>query len=229
MNSAFFMDFSATNPENTRGVKNIIFDFGGVIINIDYHLTALAFGKLGIDNFDQLFSQATQSDLFNNLETGAIPLSDFRNELRKIINLDITDEQLDNAWNAMLLDYPKHRLDFLLKIKKQYRTFLLSNTNKIHQDCYYASLYKQHGIVGLNNHFEKLYFSHEVGLRKPDAAIYQLVLDQNNLKPEETLFIDDSAQNLAIPQSLGIQVYHLTNGEDVVDFAKKYLEYSPIK
>ena len=219
------MDFSATNLVNTSGVKNIIFDFGGVIININYHLTSQAFEKLGVRNFDTLFSQAAQSHLFDSIETGTISPANFRNQLRRIINLDITDEQLDNAWNAMLLDYPMHRLNFLLEIKKRYRTFLLSNTNKIHQDCYYASLYKQHGIVGLNNHFEKLYFSHEVGLRKPDPAIYKLVLDQNNLKPEETLFIDDSVQNLAIPQSLGIQVYHLANGEDVVDFAKKHLEY----
>lgn len=225
MYSSIFMDFSATKPVNTKAIKNIIFDFGGVIINIDYHLTAKAFEKLGITNFKNLFSQASQTNLFDDLEVGAISSSEFRNELRRIINLDITDEQLDNAWNAMLLDYPKHRLDFLLDIRKHYRTFLLSNTNQIHKDCYYASLLKDHGIKGLDGLFEKLYFSHEVGLRKPDPAIYQLVLDQNNLKPEETLFIDDSAQNLAIPQSLGIQVYHLANGEEVVNFAKTYLEY----
>ena len=183
------MDFSATKPVNTKAIKNIIFDFGGVIINIDYHLTAKAFEKLGITNFKNLFSQASQTNLFNDLEVGAIPPSEFRNELRRIINLDITDEHLDNAWNAMLLDYPKHRLNFLLDIRKHYRTFLLSNTNQIHKDCYYASLLKEHGINGLASLFEKLYFSHEVGLRKPDPAIYQLVLNQNNLKPEETLFI----------------------------------------
>ncbi|WP_320051816.1 HAD family phosphatase [uncultured Acetobacteroides sp.] len=217
------MDFSAAKPVNTKAIRNIIFDFGGVIINIDYHLTAKAFEGLGVTNFKNLFSQASQSNLFDNLEIGAISPSEFRNELRRIINLDITDEQLDNAWNAMLLDYPKHRLAFLSMIKDRYRTFLLSNTNQIHMDCYYASLLKEHGINGLDSLFEKLYFSHEVGLRKPDPAIYQLVLDQNKLKAEETLFIDDSAQNLSTPNSLGIQVYHLTNGEDVVDFAQKYL------
>lgn len=219
------MDYPATNPVNTKAIKNIIFDFGGVIINIDYHLTAQAFQKLGVTNFEELFSQATQSHLFDRLETGTIPLADFRTQLRSIINLDITDQQLDNAWNAMLLDYPKHRLDFLMEIRKRYRTFLLSNTNQIHQDCYYQQLQREHGLPNLDSHFEKLYFSHEVSLRKPGPEIYQLVLDHNNLKPEETLFIDDTAPNLAAPQSLGMQVYHLANGEDVVDFASEHRLY----
>jgi glucose-1-phosphatase len=225
MYSSIFMDFSATKPVNTKAIKNIIFDFGGVILNINYHLTAQAFEKLGVKTFEKFFSQATQSNLFDSLEVGAISPAAFRNELRRIINLDITDEQLDDAWNAMLLDYPKHRLEFLHNIRRRYRTFLLSNTNQIHQDCYYAALIKEHGISHLDSLFEKLYFSHEVGLRKPNPAIYQLVLQQNNLKPNETLFVDDSIQNLAAPQALGMQVYHLANGEDVVDFAKQYLEY----
>ena len=229
MYSAIFMDFSTTKPVNPKILKNIIFDFGGVIINIDYRLTARAFEKLGVDNFENLFSQKAQSHLFDKLETGKIAPPDFRNELRDIINLNLSDEQIDAAWNAMLLDYPKHRLDFLRNIQQHYRTFLLSNTNQIHKDCYYRSLHNEHSFNNLDVLFEKLYFSHEVGLRKPDPAIYKLVLDQNRLKPEETLFIDDSLQNLATPQSLGIQVYHLTNGEDIVDFAKNTLNFTGIE
>lgn len=206
---------------NVQKIRNIIFDFGGIIININYHLTTQAFAKLGVTDFDDLFSQASQTQLFDRLETGRISPNEFRNELRDLTKLNMDDDTLDSAWNAMLLNYPKHRLDFLMDIKPRYRTFLLSNTNKIHKDAYEVSLQKEHGIANLNNHFEKLYFSHEVGLRKPGCEIYQRVLDENGLVAEETLFIDDTAPNLTAPQKLGIQVYHLTNGEDVVDFAIK--------
>ena len=215
------MDFFTQKPLNINSIRNIIFDFGGVIINIDYKLTTKAFEKLGVRNFDDLFCQASQSHLFDRLETGSITPADFRKELRQIIQLNIPDYDLDAAWNAMLLDYPKHRLDFLLEIKSRYRTFLLSNTNQIHQDAYMKSLYEQHERIDLGMFFEKVYLSHEVGLRKPGSDIYQMVLDQNGLKAEETLFIDDTAHNLTSPAHLGIQVYHLANGEDIVEFAER--------
>lgn len=214
------MYFSSKKQINAESLKNIIFDFGGIIINIDYHLTAKAFEKLGVGNFGPLFSQATQSHLFDKLEVGSISPQSFRDELRSLIQLDITDQMLDAAWNAMLLDYPPHRLRFLADIESKYRTFLLSNTNQIHMDSYYQSLHATHGLTNLDELFEKLYFSHQVGLRKPGPDIYKLVLEENGLIPEETLFIDDTLHNLTAPHELGMQVYHLTQGEDVVDFAK---------
>lgn len=215
------MDNSTSSHANYRNIKNIIFDFGGVIINIDYHKTILEFEKLGIASFDKMFSQATQSHLMDRLEVGAITPSEFRNELRELMQQELSDEVLDHAWNEMLLDYPKHRLDFLLQIKPCYRTFLLSNTNKIHKDAYVASLKREHGYESLDGFFEKLYFSHEVGMRKPGHDIYQLVLRENGLKAEETLFIDDTPHNLTAPAEIGINVYHLAYGEDVVDMASR--------
>lgn len=217
------MDFSTQKELTNHGIKNIIFDFGGVIINIDYHLTAKAFEKLGVTDFDRMFSQASQTDIFDRIEVGAITPSQFREELRRITNLNVSDQQLDDAWNAMLLDYPKHRLDMLLSLKNRYRLFLLSNTNKIHKDCYYQSLLKEHGYNGLECFFEKLYFSHEVGLRKPEAPIFELVLKENGLRAEETLFIDDTAINLEMPAALGMNVYHLDKGEDVADCLRSFL------
>lgn len=214
------MDFSSKKWINADRVRNIIFDFGGIIINIDYRLTAQAFEQLGVIDFEPMFSQAKQSSLFDRLEVGEISPAVFRGELRSLANLDVSDAVLDRAWNAMLLDYPGHRLEFLSAIKSRYRTFLLSNTNSIHMECYYASLYREHKLQNLNGLFERLYFSHEVGMRKPGEAIYRRVLEENGLVAEETLFIDDTAMNLEAPHKLGMQVYHLTGGEDVVDFAE---------
>jgi len=198
--------------------KNIIFDFGGVIINIDYNLTAKAFQQLGLDNFDELFSKAKQSDLFDLYEKGLITSAEFRARLKHILNVQVDDAQIDKAWNAMLLDLPQERLDLLQKLKGTHRTFLLSNTNEIHIDTIWDSLRKDMGIADFTNYFEKVYLSYAVHMRKPDAGIFELVLKENNLVPEETLFIDDSPQHIETAQKLGIHTYWLdVNKESILD------------
>lgn len=215
------MIFSSKLPVSTKKISCIVFDFGGVIIDINYRLTANAFEQIGVKNFDMLFSQANQLQLFDLLETGRISPSSFRDELRLLTELDLPNELLDRAWNAMLIGYPRHRLDMLSSLKGRFKTFLLSNTNQIHMDCYLKMLEVEHGIPDLKSFFDKLYFSHQVGMRKPGSQIYQLVLDENGLNPEETLFIDDSYQNLEAPAKLGMQVYHLCDGEDIADALRK--------
>ena len=126
-------------------IKNIIFDFGGVIINIDHSLPAKKFRELGVDNFDLLYSHALQNDLFDKLEKGLIKPNQFRNELRRFFPGEVSDREIDNAWNSIILDIPSERLMVLEKLKESYQTFLLSNTNKIHYDCYLADLQKVHG------------------------------------------------------------------------------------
>lgn len=201
-----------------KNYKNIIFDLGGVILNIDYSLTESAFVDLGIKDFEKLFSQAKQKHLFDLFDKGAISPADFRNEIKKHLNSHLQNDVIDEAWNAMLLDLPKPRLDFLQKIKTTHRTFLLSNTNQIHIDSFHNYLKTHFGLDNLLGYFEKVYFSYEIGMRKPDAEIFKLVLEENNLNPQETLFIDDSLQHIEGAAKTGINTCWLdTKKETILD------------
>ena len=202
---------------NLSKIKNIIFDLGGVILNIDYELTAKEFQKLGFNDYDKLFTKLSQNKIFDLLETGKISEKEFLYELKKLSNNKLTDHDIINAWNAMLLDFPKQRIEILKNIKTKYRTFLLSNTNEIHLKAYNKTLFDTFGITDLSSVFEKEYYSHIIGMRKPDLEIFDFVLSENNLASNETLFIDDSPQHIEAAKKLGINVYHLTNGETICD------------
>ena len=206
---------------NLKHIKNIIFDLGGVILNIDYNLTANEFKKLGFDDYNNLFSKLSQQKIFDLLETGKITDDYFFASLKKLSNKTISNDDIIYAWNAMLLDFPKERIEVLKKLKPKYRTFLLSNTNQIHLDAYNKTLKKNFGINNLSSVLEKEYYSHIVGMRKPDIEIFKLVLTENNLIPNETLFIDDSPQHIEAANKLGIISYHLTNNKTICDLFNK--------
>jgi len=190
-------------------IKNIIFDLGGVILNIDYHRTIEAFKKLGFDNIDAIFTQAKQAEIFDQLDRGLITPDTFRAEVRELSGNPFTDQQIDDAWNAMLLDFPNPRLELLAKINLQYRTFLLSNTNQVHFEKYNQILHGSFGAKDLSCFFEKEYYSHVIHMCKPDAEVFRLILNQNGLKAEETLFIDDTEQHIEGAKKLGINAYQL--------------------
>jgi len=193
-------------------IKNIIFDLGGVIINIDYALLIGAFSEIGLPDFEMHFSQLKQKDLFDLYEKGLISSQNFRDELKKHCKIGTTDTEIDTAWNAMLLDLPKERLELILNVKNKYRTFLLSNTNEIHERAFNKVLQTTCGYPTLAMFFDRIYLSHRVGLRKPDPKIFELVLRENKLNPSETLFIDDSPQHIESANLLGIQTIHVTDG-----------------
>jgi glucose-1-phosphatase len=198
-----------------KRIKNIIFDLGGVLLNINYHLTSQAFKELGIKNFDELYSQAKQSSLFVDFERGQISPDDFRSNLRSIIN--VQPFELDKAWNAMLLDFPEDRIKVLQKLSENYRLFLLSNTNEIHIKWYSDYLFKTFGFRDLSHLMEKEYYSYKVGLSKPDPSIFELVLKENDLAVSETLYIDDSIQHIEAAQKLGLDAIHLTPPQTILD------------
>lgn len=203
---------------NAADFKNIIFDFGGVILNIDYTLTSSAFKKLGIKDFDSFYSKASQNDLFDNLETGSISPTELISALKKHLPETTTDTEILSAWNAMLLDLPKERLDLLLKLKESHTTFLLSNTNTIHIDAFQKYIKEKFGSENLNPYFQKVYFSSSIGMRKPNSDIFLFVLKENNLKAEETLFIDDSPQHVEGAREAGLHAYHLdVTKESILD------------
>jgi putative hydrolase of the HAD superfamily len=204
-----FMQKIIFKPCRHLNIKNIIFDLGGVIINIDYKLTLDAFKKIGFADFDSVFSQAQQLGVFDLLDKGLVSHEDFRSYIRNISGKPLTNNQIDGAWNAMLLDFPIKRLKLLESIKQQYRTFLLSNTNQIHCDVYTKDLQNTYGVKDLSHFFEKVYLSHEIHLRKPDSEAFMLILNENNLKPEETLFIDDTEQHIEGAKKVGIITHYL--------------------
>lgn len=200
-------------------MKNIIFDLGGVIINVDYQLTIDAFKNSGIENFDCLYSQAGQTKLFDRFETGKITPTQFRSEIKKFLPPKTSNTIIDKCWCAMLLDFPQERLLFLDKLRKKYRLFLLSNTNKIHITEVSKILKRNNQLKIWNRIFEKKYFSHEIGMRKPDKEIYDFVLKENSLKAAETLFIDDSEQNITGAKKAGLKTYFLKKGEEITELS----------
>lgn len=197
-------------------IKNIIFDLGGVLLNVDYHKTSRAFKNLGFSNFDELYSQFTANDLFEKLETGSISEDDFYQALMHY-HPAITPEQIKIAWNTMLLDFRPASLDFLESLKGKYRLFLLSNTNSIHHTAFKSIFVQETGRESIDAYFEKAYYSHLIGKRKPYADTYQFILQDGGMLPEETLFIDDSINNIEGAIGTGIQTHHLKDSERIED------------
>ncbi|MFT4575777.1 MAG: FMN phosphatase YigB (HAD superfamily) [Polaribacter sp.] len=193
-------------------IKNIIFDFGDIFINLDKEATYKELAKLGVDQISEDMMETA-----HQYEKGEVSTDDFIEFFREKIKL--SKEELVFAWNAILLDLPKQRLQFLKELvaSKKYRLFLLSNTNDMHikwiQNDWGSELYKE-----FKNCFEQFYLSHEIHFRKPNLDIYQFVLQENKLKAEETFFIDDTLENTMAAEKLGIQTWNLIPGkEDVVD------------
>ncbi len=198
-------------------IKNIIFDLGGVIINLDTNKTIQEFNKLSTKQFETIYTQLKQSPIFDKFDKGEITETDFFNEIQKALEVDIPIEKLLFAWNAMLLDFPKHRLQLLEKLKANYRLFLLSNTNETHVTEFENILFEQHGYQNLESFFETVYYSCRIGKRKPNSDIFNFVLNKHNLNPEETLFIDDSPQHIEGALKTGIKAEFLAKDRDVQD------------
>lgn len=195
----------------------IVFDLGGVILNIDYHLTRKAFEKLGVRNFDEMYSQSGADMLFRELETGKISEENFYNEMNKCTGLQLSPAEINQAWNAMLLDFREDSLQFLDLLKKKYKLFLLSNTNHIHIKEFNKIYTRKKREKPFINFFDKAYFSCEIGLRKPDAACYEWVLKEERLVPEKTIFVDDSIQNVEAAKLAGMQAVLLQPGKYIED------------
>ena len=194
--------------------KAIIFDLGAVILNINYQNTIDEFTKLGVKNAATFYSKKVQTNLFNQIETGMISSNEFLKALQKETNnTNIT--QLEQAWNAMLLDLPEERLQLIKKLKSNHTIFLLSNTNAIHINAFKKQLGDKKWLAFCKL-FDKMYLSHEVGLRKPDIEIFEYILTEQKLIAEEVFFIDDSPQHIASAKKLGIHCHHLLEKEDVI-------------
>lgn len=156
-----------------------------------------------------------QSPQFHAYEKGLLSDSDFRNEVRRLLDVEAGDEEIDYCWNAMLLDLPPARLQLLERLKNTHRLFLLSNTNEIHLTRFNNILMETHGAGTMDHFFEKAYYSHRLKMRKPDKEIYDFVLAQNNLDPAATLFLDDNLTNLEGAKLSGIQTFHVEDPQQL--------------
>jgi len=205
-----------------KRIRNIIFDLGGVILNIDPQLTVDAFRNLGWTDFYEANNQSLNKELFYNLEKGNSSPEVFRENVRKMITNQITDKEIDTAWTAMILDIPADRTRYLEELKKEYRLFLLSNTNEIHRLKFHADFEADFGY-SFYDLFERNFYSHEMGMRKPNSQIYLEALKEADLVPEETLFIDDMKENTVAAETTGMQVLHIQPGT-LLEYLPQYLE-----
>lgn len=195
-----------------QGIKAIIFDFGGVIFDIDFSKTNKAFTEFGVHNFEQMYSQKNANSLFQHLEQGKINEAEFYNEFRNETELSLTDDQIKIAWNALLLSYRKEALETLKGLRSKYKLYLLSNTNFIHHRKFNETYNDEIGIGSLDNYFDKAYYSQQIGFRKPDKEAYEFVIKDNNLIPSQTLFIDDTIENIEGAKAVGLQTVLLQRG-----------------
>jgi putative hydrolase of the HAD superfamily len=207
-------------------IKNIIFDLGAVLLNLDMLKTDAAFEALVGDKKTHEWIRQKLYDraLFSKFETNEILELEFVQTIKSFNPSPLNDEQINQAWSAMLLDFPLERIELLKKLKeKGYRLFLLSNINSIHLRDVYTIIQKEHGNLDFDALFDKAYYSHLIGRRKPDPATYQFVLNDAGIKAAETLFIDDNADNIEGAASTGIRaVHHIANG-DIIGLIEKEL------
>ena len=196
-----------------KGIKNLLIDFGGVLINLDRPRCIENFKKLGLSDADEMLDVYHQQGIFMEQEKGLITASEFRNGRRDKMGKIVTDRQIDTVWNSFLVDIPTSKLDLLLKLREKYVVYLLSNTNEIHWKwaCKHAFPYRGFRV---EDYFEKIYLSYEMKMVKPDAEIFEAVIDDAGIDPKQTFFIDDSEANCETARTLGMSTYTPQAGED---------------
>lgn len=198
-------------------IKNIILDFGDIFINLDKPATALAMSKYGFKNITPELDA-----IFKTYEKGLISSQEFL-ENTQLLFPSASIDDLRNAWNAILLDFPEHRLNFIEDLSKEntHRLFLLSNTNDIHINFIKKQMGSRFGRF--QNSFEVFYLSYEMKMRKPDKEIFEFVLEENHLIPKESLFVDDTKENTETAANLGIKTWNLQVGKEDITQLKNYL------
>lgn len=192
-------------------IKNIIFDFGGVIHDIRYENVGEAFERHGVKNLGTFYSKDFQTPEMDLFEKGLITPDEYRDYIRRMTGHNLSDDEIDDIVNAILIDVPAERVDLLIELRNTYKVFLFSNTNQINYDCFTTRLKDKYGFDIFEKCFDAAYFSHEMHCRKPDPEGFKMILQEQNLNPCETVFIDDIAKNLEGAEAVGIKGIHLSN------------------
>ena len=197
-----------------KNIKNIVFDLGGVLVDLDFKAAINGLQEAGFANVKEQLMAFDREGIFQKFELGEITADEFRSAIRENSTVELTDEEVDNLWTAMLLEVPREKLELILDLRGKYMVYLLSNTNSIHWDYVCKNAFNYRGFR-VNDYFEETFLSYEMHLAKPDKAIFEKVLEEANLLPEETLFIDDSEANCKAASELGIHTHHYHIGEDL--------------
>jgi HAD superfamily hydrolase (TIGR01509 family) len=201
-----------------QGIKNIIFDLGGVILNLDNKRTEDAFTSLGVKDFRSYFGHGHARDFFREYEVGRISDRQFIDSIRQLTGISVSDEAIVNGWNALLLDFPPERIQLLRQLRKSYRLFLFSNTNALHLAALRKTYSDAFGGGSLEDHFEKTYYSHLLGMRKPDRESFEFIIRENQLAVGETMFVDDAIVNVEGAEQVGLRGLFLRPGVSLLDF-----------
>jgi putative hydrolase of the HAD superfamily len=201
-----------------QGIKNIIFDLGGVIINLDNQRTEDAFTSLGVKDIRSYFGHGHASSFFKEYEVGRISDQQFIDSIKQLTGLTVPDQSIIDGWNALLLDFPPERIQLLKQLRKSYRIFLFSNTNALHLAALQQIYSDAFGGGSLEDHFEKTYYSHLLGKRKPDKDSYEHILRENQLDAAETMFVDDAIINVEGAEQAGLRGLFLRPGVSLLDF-----------
>ena len=197
-------------------MENIIFDLGGVILDVDFSATEQAFEDLGIENFSQYFTPLKQQALFEHLELGIVELDNFYQAFRELTHSQLTNQQIEEAWNQMITHFDSKRMALLEALAERYNIYLFSNTNAIHVKCFEARCQLEMGQP-LSHYFREIYYSNKLYLRKPSVESFRKVLNLSGLKASDTLFIDDNIDNINGAQAAGLQTLHLQFPQTILD------------
>ena len=206
-----------TGKINMTGIRNVILDLGGVILELDVDATIRAFVELGFPPLQSADIILSKYPFFLEFETGQLSPDEFIMKVMEISGNHCSRQETLKAWNAMILGFHAESIELVLRLREKYRFFLLSNTNAIHEIYYNDQLKEQHGIKNLDRIFEKVYYSHDLKMRKPDAEIFRYVLEDAGLLPGESLYIDDTIDHIETAGSLGIRAYHLVPPQRITE------------
>ena len=198
--------------------KAIVFDIGNVLIDIDYEVMIAAFNKIARGDFHQQVSYSHQRPIFDQWERGEVSAAEFRDSLRPLLLEGVTDAQIDQAWNSVLVAYPPERFHRLERLAQHYNLYVLSNINEIHLAAIDTHIRKHFVQPDMRSFFDEAFYSHEIGMRKPEARIYQEVIARTGLLPDELIFIDDKQENTAAAALQGWQVHTLTDRSTILDW-----------
>jgi len=188
--------------------KNILFDLGGVILDINVQATLKRFYALGFPAELMDIHDSMSTDIYHKYGTGKLDTEQFRDQIRKVAGVEMTDQAFDEAWNAMLVRFPEERVKLLKVLSKRYNLYMLSNTSALHVKVF-EQMYLETAGEPMQKVFKKIYYSHEIGWNKPDSEAWEYVIKDATIKPGETLFLDDNIHNIKASQELGFQAIHI--------------------
>jgi len=195
-------------------IENIVFDLGGVIIDLDSNEPIRRFKEIGIADADKLLDPYEQKGIFLALENGEIDVNTFCNQLRRHAGKELSFEDITWGWLGFIVHVPQYKLDYLLTLRAHYKVYLLSNTNPIIQEQWARTSTFSEAGQPINDYFDKMYTSYEVGVTKPDRRIFEFMLKDSGINPSKTLFVDDGSKNIDVGLSFGMHTYQPQNGED---------------